>query len=353
MLNRLIRWALANRALVLGLSALITLLGVFTGMQLPVEVLPDLTKPTVVILTEAPGLAPEEVETRVTQPLESALLGVAGLTRLRSNSDVALSLIYVEFDWGNQFTANALAAAPISLNNTATRNSVYNPFGVGIAPPGNTVRYRGVDAGNRQTDYDKTDYRGLVGVRGTFANGWGYDTAYLKTNEALRLTEKNGVSNAAITAAINSGAFNPFALAGTTGTFRGKTWDNHAALVGALASGRKPFDDTLDTYDFKLFGPAMELPAGPVNVALGYEWRYSHSTYQPDPIYFQGDLLGYNSGNPFDASAKNNAFYGEVAVPVLSAKNNVAFVKDLSVTGNIRYDNASVHDNLNARALPA
>jgi CzcA family heavy metal efflux pump len=99
MLNKLIQWSLANRAIVLGLSLIVLVLGVRTGMQLPVEVLPDLTKPTVIILTEAPGLAPEEVETRVTQPLESALMGVAGLTRLRSNSDVALSLVYAEFGW--------------------------------------------------------------------------------------------------------------------------------------------------------------------------------------------------------------------------------------------------------------
>ncbi len=100
MLNRLIAWSLANRAAVLGLSLLTLAFGLHVGLRLPVEVLPDLTKPTVTILTEAPGLAPEEVETRVTQPLESSLLGVAGLTRLRSNSDVALSLIYAEFDWG-------------------------------------------------------------------------------------------------------------------------------------------------------------------------------------------------------------------------------------------------------------
>ena len=99
MLNKLIQWSLANRAIVLGLSLIVLVVGLRTGMQLPVEVLPDLTKPTVIILTEAPGLAPEEVETRVTQPLESALMGVAGLTRLRSNSDVALSLVYAEFGW--------------------------------------------------------------------------------------------------------------------------------------------------------------------------------------------------------------------------------------------------------------
>jgi CzcA family heavy metal efflux pump len=99
MLNKLIQWSLANRALILVLSLILMVMGIRTATQLPVEVLPDLTKPTVVILTESPGLAPEEVETRVTQPIESSLMGVAGLTRLRSNSDVSLSLVYAEFDW--------------------------------------------------------------------------------------------------------------------------------------------------------------------------------------------------------------------------------------------------------------
>ena len=106
MLNRLIQWSLANRPIVVGVALILLALGVTTALRLPVEVLPDLTKPTVVILTEAPGLAPEEVEIRVTQPLESALMGVAGLTRLRSNSDVSLSLVYAEFDWGSDIYKN-------------------------------------------------------------------------------------------------------------------------------------------------------------------------------------------------------------------------------------------------------
>jgi len=100
MLDQLIRFSLANRAIVLGFALLVLAFGWRTATELPVEVLPDLTKPTVTILTEAPGLAPEEVETRVTQPIESALAGVGGITRLRSNSDVSLSLVYAEFAWG-------------------------------------------------------------------------------------------------------------------------------------------------------------------------------------------------------------------------------------------------------------
>ncbi len=99
MLNKLIHWSLANRAIILGIALVVLVLGVRTATELPVEVLPDLSKPTVIILTESAGLSPEEVETRVTQPIENALMGVAGLTRLRSNSDVSLSLVYAEFDW--------------------------------------------------------------------------------------------------------------------------------------------------------------------------------------------------------------------------------------------------------------
>ena len=100
MLDHLIRFSLKHRALIITAALLLLLLGARTGMTLPVEVLPDMTKPTVTVLTESPGLAPEEVETLVTRPLENALLGVGGLDRLRSNSDVGLSLVFVEFAWG-------------------------------------------------------------------------------------------------------------------------------------------------------------------------------------------------------------------------------------------------------------
>jgi Cu/Ag efflux pump CusA len=122
MLNVLIRFSLHHRALVLMIALVVMLFGAQTLTELPVEVLPDMTKPTVTILTEAPGLAPEEVETLVTQPIENAVQGVGGLDRLRSNSDVGLSLVFAEFGWGTdiyrarQLVQERLQAAKLPEN---------------------------------------------------------------------------------------------------------------------------------------------------------------------------------------------------------------------------------------------
>ena len=95
-----IRWSLENRALVLGLAAAFLAWGGYVASTTPVDVLPDLTAPTVTVLAEGRGMAPTEMESLVTFPIESALNGASGVRRVRSATAVGVGVIWVEFDWG-------------------------------------------------------------------------------------------------------------------------------------------------------------------------------------------------------------------------------------------------------------
>jgi CzcA family heavy metal efflux pump len=106
MFTFLVSQALKNRVLVLVAAAVLIVLGALTARQLPVDVFPDLNRPTVTIMTEAEGLAPQEVEQRVTFLIEAQMNGLPGVRRVRSVSGVALSIVYVEFAWGTDVFRN-------------------------------------------------------------------------------------------------------------------------------------------------------------------------------------------------------------------------------------------------------
>ena len=99
MLNKLILLSLKNRMLVVSLAALVMVYGVFTLVNLPVDVLPDLNRPRVTIFLEANGMAPEEVESQVNLPVETQLNGAPGVEVVRSVASPGLGMVFVEFDW--------------------------------------------------------------------------------------------------------------------------------------------------------------------------------------------------------------------------------------------------------------
>src|SRR4029079_2291609 len=112
----IIEWSIDHAGLVLALSVLLAVAGAWTARQMPGDVSPALTPPHVTILTEGHGMAPEEMESLVTLPIESAVNGASGVRRVRSATAVGIAVVWVEFDGGTDiFSARQLVAEKLTV----------------------------------------------------------------------------------------------------------------------------------------------------------------------------------------------------------------------------------------------
>ncbi len=261
--------------------------------------------------------------------------------------------IYGSFFYSQLRSLNGLAPAPFALsvdpvlgpaNGSLMQWGPYNQLlGASKLLEDDTdfIRYRSVELGNRANEQVYNDFKYIAGLRGEIGDtGWKWDITYTIDNEQYRQLDTGVPSLPKLDAEVKAGRFNPFALANSagsavvnTGGYSGTyTWDNAKALKASEVQARQLTDATNTAWNAKVTGTVMELPAGPMGAAAGYEYRDGSQEFNADSLYASGSVLGLNAFAIHDFNSDTSkAVFGEIRVPLLSTKNNIPFVHSLSV----------------------
>ena len=182
MLNKIIKFSLDNKLLILLAAVLLTVAGIWAGRNTDIDVFPDLTAPTVVVMTDAHGMAPEEVERMVTFPIETAVNGATNVRRVRSTSMQGSSFVFVEFDWGmDQFRARQIVSEKLT-----TLSGQLPPDVTPVMAPQSSVMGEILFVGMQIKDDDSTSHTSMQELR-TLAE-WVVKPAILGTGGVSQVT---------------------------------------------------------------------------------------------------------------------------------------------------------------------
>ncbi len=230
--------------------------------------------------------------------------------------------LFGDFIYSLNETETVLNAQPVS--GTVAANNPANPFNVAVTARNRFLTFPRIYAN------ESASLRGVLGLKGTFGDSWGYDVAgnFNRTNHHFR--NKNLIDAAKYTELVNSGAYNPFARQQTPGVV--------ASMLGTQV---RDYMSSLRTFDFRLNGDIFELPAGPLQLGFGAQYTWEELDFTNDRLDQTGGWLQATPRQPFNAKSNIDGYFAELRVPIFGGRHTLPGVHLLEFSVAGRYDQYS------------
>lgn len=230
----------------------------------------------------------------------------------------------------------SLPGNPPSALLTSVQNSPHNP----VAPPFLIgASYRSFELGNLGADFNRNAFRLVGGARGVIDDRWNWDSAVLYTQTDTKL-DFSGIADARrLIPFIDNGSFNPFARS-IVGINGGVPFNNFLTLNAAAVEAQNKYFDNMILYDLTVSGDLVDLPAGSLSGALGFEYRYETIDVTPDTLWASGQNLSAGGfTKPFSGQRDVIAVFGETVVPIISPSHDVVAIQALRANLGLRFEN--------------